>query len=148
MSVYIFQRNTFQGLEPLSGLAQDLEVDAKECLNEHMGDVTAAVQALKDLAPTAVAVIREDEAEVQECLAKDDVPAIGLCLMTVLPKVKVEEAKIAAEAVVMAAKAGGEAAALVPLAAVCTAEATAARSAQASVIIDQTVTCIRSALAQ
>lgn len=137
-----------QEQQSLTDVIDGLRADAKDCVDSRINELRAALQKVKDLGPKGDAILEEAKTKVQACLDKNNPILTGMCLVATLPAVKVKAGGLMAEAVwessVVATKAG----AAVPLTALCTSKATAGRAAQASAIVDSTVSCIRSKLGQ
>ena len=123
-----------------------LRADAKACVNDRLVDINNALKAVSDLAPEAVDVLNETEAQIELCLSKPTPTEQDVCLLAALPVEAVKEAGIVANAVRLSGVVIAKASALLPMGSLCAAKATAGRAADASVVVNTTVACIKNSL--
>lgn len=86
--------------------------------------------------------------QAAECADKGNAFLVGACLAGSMPAYQVKAAALVASALLHAGLAGAKAAVIAPSASLCTATAYARGGAEASAIVDSTISCIKGKLGQ
>ncbi|XP_034253304.1 uncharacterized protein LOC117652468 [Thrips palmi] len=133
--------------QPLAEVQAALKADSRKCIAVRLDKLGKALDKVKAAGPAALAVLEEAKITIDQCNSLGDIVSTGFCLLGDMPAVQAKAATVVLKATASATVAAAQAAAIIPMASLCTTTATTKHAAEVSAIVDATVACIKDKIA-